>query len=131
MITTTTKLVVSMKSILPDNANKHHSIFFPCCVFYPKTAVNILGVLALGTLFGDSADANYPLAEDFTTIKLYATESHFIWDIDRHERHFMHGSSQMSELYLYFGHGYFTDFAPEYIIHFLTKCTFFLLSILY
>ena len=50
-----------MKLILTDDANKNHSYVIPGCVFYPKTPVNILGVPALGTLFGDNADSTDPL----------------------------------------------------------------------
>ena len=61
-LNTTTKLVGSMKLILTDDANKHHSYIIPRCVFDPKTPVNILGVPDLGILFGDNADATDPLA---------------------------------------------------------------------
>ena len=63
-----------MKLIQTDNANKHHSYIITCCVFIPKTPVNILGVTALGTFFGDTEDANNPLAEDGTTIKSCPTK---------------------------------------------------------
>ena len=81
-----------------------------CCVFDLSTPVNILGVPALGTFFGDNVDATDTLAEDGTTIKLGSTKSHLIWDYSRQERHFMHGSRHMPELYVYVGHGYFTYF---------------------
>ena len=106
-LTTTTKLVGSMKLILTDDANKHHSYIIPCSLFYPKTPVNIFGVPALGTFFADNSDATNPIAEDGITIKSGSTKSHFIWDHGRHERHFMHGSICMSEPFLYVGHGYF------------------------
>ena len=102
-----------MKLILTDDANNHHSYIIPRCVFDPKTPVNILGVPDLGTFFGDNSDATDPLAEDGTTIKSVSTKSHFIWDHGRHERHFMHGSSRMPELYLYVGHGYFKAFCTR------------------
>ena len=73
-ITTTNKIVGSMKLILTDNANKYHSFIIPCCVFYPNTPVNILGVPALGTFFGDNADATDLLSEDGITIKLGSTK---------------------------------------------------------
>ena len=68
-LTTMTKLVVSMKLILTEYTNKHHSYVVPCCIFYPKTPVNILGVPALGSLFSDSEDATDILEEDGTNIK--------------------------------------------------------------
>ena len=52
-LTTTTKLVGSMKLILTDDANNHHSYIISRCVFDPKTPVNILGVPSLGTFIGD------------------------------------------------------------------------------
>ena len=66
-----------------------------------------MGVIALGTFFGDNSDATYYISEDRTTIKAGSTKSYLIWDHGRHERHFMHASSRMPELYLYVGHGYF------------------------
>ena len=68
-LTNTTKLVGSMKLILNDDANKHNLYIIPCCVFYPNTPINILGVTALGTFFVDNGDATDPLAEYGTTIK--------------------------------------------------------------
>ena len=47
-MTTTTKLVGSMKLILTDNANKYHLYIINHCVFDPNTPVNILVVPALG-----------------------------------------------------------------------------------
>ena len=104
-----------MTLILTDDANKHHSYIFPCCVFDPMTPVNILGVPYIGTFFGDNSDATDPLAEDGTTIKLVSTKSQFIWDHGRHERHFVNGSSCMPELYIYASHVYFKDFCT--IVH--------------
>ena len=76
----------------------------------PATPINILGVPALGTFFGDNANASSPYNKDDTTIKSSATRSHFIWYHGKHERHFMHGSSLMPEIHLYVGHGYFNAF---------------------
>ena len=73
-----------MRFILSDNSNKHHLYIIPRCVFDPKTPVNIMGVTALGKLFGDNADATDPRTEDGTTIKLGYTKSPFIWDHGRH-----------------------------------------------
>ena len=77
-LTTKTKLVGSVKLILTDGANKHHLCIIHHCIFYPKTPVNILGVLDIGKLFGDNKDATDPLAEDGTTTKSGSTKSHFI-----------------------------------------------------
>ena len=62
---------------------------------YPKNLVNILGVPALGTFFGDNSDATGPLAEDDTTIKSGAIKSHLIWYHGRNEWHFMYGCIRM------------------------------------
>ena len=78
-LTTTTKIVGSMKLIITDDANKNHSYVVPHCVFDSNTPVNILGVPSLGTLFGDNADATNPLADNGATIKVVAKKSHFIW----------------------------------------------------
>ena len=84
-----------MKLILTDDYNKHNSYVIPCCVFYPKNLVNILGVPDLGTFFGDNSDATGTLAEDDTTIKSGAIKSHLIWDHGRNEWHFRYVYSQM------------------------------------
>ena len=80
-------------------------------MFDTARPINILGVPALGTFFGDNANAGSPYDEDGTTIKFGATRSHFIWDHGNHERHVMHGFSLMSEIHLNVGHGYFNVFA--------------------
>ena len=85
----------------------------PGCVYDPDTPLNILGVPALGLFFGDSADDSGMLAADGTTIKSGASKSHFIWDHGKHERHFLHGLSQMPELFLYVGNGYFNAFCTH------------------
>ena len=103
-----------MKLILIDDANKHHSNIITGCVLDPKTPVNILGFPALGTFFGDNADATDPLTEYGPTIKLGSTKPHFIWDHGRHERHIMQGYIYMPELYLYVGHGYFKAFCTRF-----------------
>ena len=87
----------------------------PGCVFDPATPINILGVPALGTFFGNNANAGSPYDEDGTTIKSGATRSHFIWDHGKHERNFMHGPILMPDLHLYVGNGYFNVFCT--IIH--------------
>ena len=46
------------------------------------------------------------LAADGTNIKSGATKSHLVWDHGKHERHFLHGSSQMPELFFYVCNGY-------------------------
>ena len=75
--------------------------------------INILGVPALGTLFGNNANSGSPYDKDSTTIKSGATRSQFIWDNGKHERHFMHGSRLIPELHLYVGHGCFNAFCTR------------------
>ena len=53
------------------------------------------------------------LAADGTNINSGATKSHFIWDHGKHERHFLHGSSRMPELFLYVFNGYFNAFCKR------------------
>ena len=79
----------------------------PGCVYDPDTPLNILGVPALGSFFGDSADASDMLSADGTNIKYGATKSYFVWDHGKHKRNFLHGSIQMPELFIYVGNGYF------------------------
>ena len=82
----------------------------PGCVFDPDIPINILGLPALGTFFGDNVKASSPYNEGVPTIKSGATRSHFIWDHGKHERHFMNCSRLMPELHIYVGHGYFNAF---------------------
>ena len=83
-----------------------------------------MGVPDFGTLFGDNADATDPFLEDITTIKSGSTKSHFICDHVRHKRNFIHGSIHMPEVYLYVGHGYFTDFCTRVHTFFSEKVHF-------
>ena len=53
-------------------------------MFDLATLINILGVPALGTFFGDNANAGSPYDKDGTTIKLGATRLYFIWDHGKH-----------------------------------------------
>ena len=103
-----------MRLVLTDDSNQNHVYIIPDCVYDPDTSLNILGVPALGTFFGDSADdASDIRASDGTTIKSGGTRSHFVWDHGKHERHFRHGSSLMPELFLYVGNGYFNAFCTR------------------
>ena len=81
----------------------------PQRIYDPKIPLNIIGVPALGTFFGDNTDVHSPLTEDGTTVKSSA-KSHFVWDHGNHERHFIHVSTQLPEITLYVGHGYSNDF---------------------
>ena len=112
-VNTETKLVGSIRLVLTDNSNKNHVYIVPGCIYDPGSPLNILGVPALGKFFGDSADASDMLTSDGTTIKSGATKSHFVWDHGNHERHFLHGSSLMPELFLYVGNGYFNAFCTR------------------
>ena len=118
-----TKRFGSMKVILTDNANKHHSYIIFCCVFDPKTPVNILGVPSLGTFIGDHSDATDLLAEDGTTIKS-GTKNHISFGI-------MAGMSGVLFMDLDIFYNYISLSviaisqlsAPDYINFSQTKCT--------
>ena len=69
-----------------------------------------MGIPTLTTFFRNNAYVHISLSEDGTAIKSGATKSHLVWDPRNKKRHFMHGSSQMTEIYLYVGHGYFNVF---------------------
>ena len=107
---TKTHLAGSLRLVLTDDFNEHHSYVVPNCVFDPDTPMNILGIPALGAFFNDSATADSPHDKDGTTITSGASRSLLVWDHGKHERHFMHSSSRMPELHLYVGHGYFDAF---------------------
>ena len=112
-VSTKTQLVGICRLVLTNNKNINYTYDVPGCVFDPSKPINILGVPAPGTFFGDNSNAGSPYEEDGTTIKSVAMRSHFIWDHGKHKRHFMHGSSLMPEIHLYFGHGYFNAFCTR------------------
>ena len=100
-----------MRRVLTDNANVNHTYEVPGCVFDPDSPINIIGVPYLGKFFGDQSDALHEMGG--TAVCSGSTKSHFIWDHGKHERHFMHGESQLPELYLYVGTGYFEAFTTR------------------
>ena len=106
-VSTKTKLVGPIRLVLTDHSNQNQVYIVLGCVYHPDTPLNILGVPALGSFFGDSADASDMLASDGTNINSGATKSHFIWDHGKHNRNFLHVSIQIPELFLYVGNGYF------------------------
>ena len=112
-VSTETKLVSPIRLVLTDNSNQNHVYIVPGCVYDPDTPRNILGVPALDSFFGDSSDARDMLAADDTNIKSGATKSYFVWDHGKHEQHFLHGSSQMPELFFYVVNGYFNAFCTR------------------
>ena len=96
-----------MRLVLTCNGNKHHTYNFPDCVFDPELPINIIDIPTLGAFFG-KYDA-MPRSDDYGTwVKSSDTKSQFVWDHGKHERHFIHGSSRLPELYLYIGQGYST-----------------------
>ena len=101
------KLVGAQHLVLTDDSNKNHIYTIPGCVYNPDSPLNILGVPTLGKFFKDSASLSNELGEDGTTVKSRATKSHLIWDQGKQERHFLHGPSNLPELCLYVGDGYF------------------------
>ena len=71
-VSTKTQLVGICRLVLTNNTNINHTYDVPGCVFDPSTSINIFGVPALGTFFGDNSNASSPYDEDDTTIKLGA-----------------------------------------------------------
>ncbi|KAL7532041.1 hypothetical protein ACHAXR_004390 [Thalassiosira sp. AJA248-18] len=110
-LTTKTKFVGTMRLVLTDDSNQNHTYDIKDCVYDPDSPINILGVPFLGKYFGDQSSDLYEM--DGTSVCSGSTKSHLIWDHGKHERHFMHGSSELPELYLYVGTGYFTAFTTR------------------
>ena len=77
-VSTKTKKVGRIRRVLTDNINQNHVYIVPGCVYNPETPLNILGVPALGSLFGDSIDSSNMPAADGTNIKFGATKSHLV-----------------------------------------------------
>ena len=67
-VSTETKLVGPIMLVLTDDSNQSNVCIVPGCVYDPDTPLNILVVPALGSFFGDSADASDMLAADGTNI---------------------------------------------------------------
>ena len=67
-ISTETKLFGHIRLVLINNSNHNYVYIVPGCVYNPDTPLNILGVPALGSFFGDSAYASDMLAADGTNI---------------------------------------------------------------
>ena len=59
-VSTKSQLVGIFRLVLTDNTNINYTYDVPGCVFDPATPINILGVPALGTFFGDNANASSP-----------------------------------------------------------------------
>ena len=76
-ISTKTQIVGIFRLILTNNSNIYHTYDVPGCLFDPATPIKILGVPALGTLFGDNANTSIPYNKDGTTKNSGSTRSHF------------------------------------------------------
>ena len=59
-VSTKTQLVGICCLVLTDNTNINYTYDVPGYAFDPATPINILGVPALGTFFGDNANAGSP-----------------------------------------------------------------------
>ena len=59
-VSTKTQLVGICRLVLTDNKNINYTYDVPGYAFDPATPINILGVPALGTFFGDNANAGSP-----------------------------------------------------------------------
>ena len=73
-LTTTTKLLVTLRLLLTDDTNEHHVYNIPQCIYNPTIPLNIIVVPALVILFGNNADVHSTLAEDGTTVKYGTTK---------------------------------------------------------
>ena len=110
-ISTHTKSVGSLHLVLTEDINQNHVYTIPGCVYDPDSPLHILRVSTLGKLFKDSTNPNNKLGED--TVKSRAIKSHLIWDHSKHERHFLHRSSNLPDLYVYVGNEYFNAFCTR------------------
>ena len=101
-----------MRLILADDSNVDHSYDIPNCIYDPNSPVNIIGIPVLEKYFNDAAKGPDSVAEDDgSTILSSGCCSHFKWD--HHSRHFKHPDSQLPELCLYQGTGYFSAFSSR------------------
>lgn len=94
-------------------------------VYDPKSNFNILGVPCLAAHFakdelGDQAFEGDQFDEG-THIHSRATRSTLTWDHGKHQRSFMHGTSNLPELALNTGEGYFQAFCTRVEIFYRDK----------
>lgn len=106
------KLVGTMRLVLTDDANEHHSYDIPDCVFDPDSPINIIGVPTLGAFFGRHDDIPNE-DDDGTWVRSSANKSILTWDHGKHTRQFRHPSSKLPELHLYRGRSYFQAFCAH------------------
>ena len=88
-----------------DDGGTSHVYEIPEAIYDPESPFNIFGVPRFAAFFGSSA-----IPDEGTWVKSGATRSHSVWDNDKYERHFSHGSNRLPELNLNTGFGYFHSF---------------------
>ena len=64
---TSTEYVGTMRLVLTDNANKHHTYDIPECVYDLESPINMIGVPYLGKYFGNQETGLYKY--DSNTVK--------------------------------------------------------------
>ena len=91
-----------------------HTYDIPGAIYDPSSQFNLLGIPKLADFFrdkdylpGDDVDSNG------TTVKSSGCRSCLIWDHGKHTHNFTHGDSNLPEIMLYQGHGYFDAFCTR------------------
>ena len=104
----------TMQLILTDDSNVDHSYEIPNCIYDPNSPVNMIEIPVLEKYFNNAEEGPDAVAEDDgSTILSSGCRSHFKWDHGKHSLHFNHPDSQLPELCLYQGTGYFSAFCSR------------------
>ena len=118
------RYIGTMRLILTDDSDVDHSYDISNCIYDPNSLVNIVGIPVLEKYFNEAAEGLDAVVEyDGNTILSSGCRSHFKWDHGKHSRHFNHPDSQLPELCLYQGTGYFQPFSRDYKVHATTNFT--------
>ena len=108
---TTTKKVGTIRLVLKDDGGNDWSYDIPNVIFDSDSPYSLLGIPFLGQYFGSNTDDTY---DEGTWIRSASTSSHFVWDHGKHERHFVHGPSNLPELLTNEGNTYFSAFCTRF-----------------
>jgi hypothetical protein len=108
---TTKKLVGTIRLVLKDDEGKPWSYDIPDVVYDPESPYSLLSIPFLGKYFARNDEATE--FDEQTWIQSTSTSSLFQWDHGKHQWHFKHGNTNLSELLTNEGESYFKAFCTH------------------
>jgi hypothetical protein len=96
----------TLRISITDDQGVPHQYDIPGALYDPESPFNLLGIPFLSQYFGDHKDMG-------TKITSGCYQSHFIWDHEKHERHFQHGIDCLPTLQVNEGQSYFKAFCSR------------------